>query len=148
MLNKIMIFIFSIIGILNFSATYASSEDDILGTWINQAGDGMIEISVQQGKHIGIIKGSSDPAGENRKDVNNPNPELRDRELRGVKIIGDLHYQSAKKKWLGGWIYDPNNGKTYKCKAALNDSNELEIRGYIGVPAFGRTEVWKRKTDS
>ena len=26
----------------------------------------------------------------------------------------------------------------------MTDDNTLEIRGYIGVQTFGRTDVWKR----
>jgi uncharacterized protein (DUF2147 family) len=26
----------------------------------------------------------------------------------------------------------------------MKDKNTLDIRGYIGISAFGRTDVWKR----
>jgi uncharacterized protein (DUF2147 family) len=47
-------------------------------------------------------------------------------------------------KWEDGKIYDPNNGKKYSCNMKLKDNNTLEIRGYIGISLFGRTEVWTR----
>ena len=46
--------------------------------------------------------------------------------------------------WSGGTIYDPEEGKTYKCVMKLADENTLNVRGYIGVPAFGRTVTWLR----
>ncbi len=137
--NTIFFLMFSLMSLGEVGAV---TKDDVLGEWINQAGDGLIEISWQQGKILGIIKGS--PDGQDRKDINNPDPTLRDRSLQGVKILGDMSYRENN-YWSGGWIYDPNNGKTYKCKMKLIDSKTLEIRGYVGISLFGRTEVWEKK---
>jgi uncharacterized protein (DUF2147 family) len=41
-------------------------------------------------------------------------------------------------------VYDPENGKTYSGKMYLTATNQLELRGYVGFPIFGRTEFWKR----
>ena len=139
-----MIKILMVFGLLSSGTANAISEADILGTWINQAGDGQIEISKQGEVYAGGIVGSTDPNSPVRKDVNNPNEELRDRSLIGLKILGQLFYRGDN-QWSGGWIYDPNNGKTYKCKMTLKDSDTLDIRGYIGVSVFGRSEEWKRK---
>lgn len=43
-------------------------------------------------------------------------------------------------------MYDPNNCKTYKCKMELPEPDMLTIRGYLGVPVFGRTELWTRQS--
>jgi uncharacterized protein (DUF2147 family) len=32
----------------------------------------------------------------------------------------------------------------YSCVITLTDENTMDIRGYIGVKALGRTDVWKR----
>ena len=47
--------------------------------------------------------------------------------------------------WSGGFIYDPNSGKTYRGKIKLTDPDTLRLRGYIGISLLGRTEVWKRQ---
>ncbi len=144
MKQTIKILILMVLGFISLGEVSAITEADILGTWVNQAGDGLIEISLQQEKYSGTIMGGTDE--EDRKDVNNPDPALRDRSLSGVKILGDLSYRENN-MWAGGWIYDPNNGKTYKCKMKLTDSKTLEIRGYVGISAFGRTEIWKKKDE-
>ena len=46
--------------------------------------------------------------------------------------------------WKNGTIYDPDSGKTYSAKATLVSPNELDLRGFIGVSMFGRTEKWTR----
>ncbi len=46
----------------------------------------------------------------------------------------------------GGEILDPNNGKVYRSQMRLTDAGrKLEVRGYIGVPLFGRTQTWLRE---
>ncbi len=141
-IRLLMIMIFSLVS---FSTAYAIEEEEILGTWINAAGDGQVEISKQGEKYIGTVLGSTDPDSPDRKDINNPDPDLRDRSLQGMQILGDLTFRGDN-KWAGGWIYDPNNGKTYKCKMSLKDNNTLKLRGYVGVSVFGRTEEWTRKS--
>ena len=46
--------------------------------------------------------------------------------------------------WKKGTIYDPDNGKTYKCKLRLVSDDVLNVRGYIGVSLIGRTSQWTR----
>ena len=46
--------------------------------------------------------------------------------------------------WAKGTIYDPEDGKTYKCKMTLTDPKTLGVRGYIGISLIGRTTVWTR----
>jgi len=57
--------------------------------------------------------------------------------LEGMKADGD--------KWDGGQILDPKNGKTYRCILKLMGKGEtMQVRGYIGISVFGRTQVWER----
>ncbi len=56
--------------------------------------------------------------------------------LRAMKADGD--------EWKGGLILDPANGKEYKCIISFKDNNTLKVRGYIGTPWLGRTQLWYR----
>ena len=59
--------------------------------------------------------------------------------MSGLKKTGDAEYG-------GGEILDPNNGKVYKSKLkVLDNGNKLDVRGYIGVPLLGRSQVWLRE---
>lgn len=65
-------------------------------------------------------------------------------------IVGMLFMSGLKKtgeaEYGGGEILDPNNGKVYKSKVKLLDKgNKLDVRGYIGVPMLGRSQVWLRE---
>ena len=47
--------------------------------------------------------------------------------------------------WGKGKILDPKKGKNYKVKLSLtNNGQKLKVRGYIGTPALGRTQIWER----
>jgi uncharacterized protein (DUF2147 family) len=53
----------------------------------------------------------------------------------------DRHRLSSDRRFA--LLYDPKTGHTYRGKiAAVGD--RLDLRGYIGIPAFGRSETWKR----
>ena len=58
--------------------------------------------------------------------------------LWGLKPDGD--------GWAGGHILDPKNGKTYNAKLSLQDGGRaLRVRGFIGTPLLGRTQIWLRQ---
>ena len=68
---------------------------------------------------------------------------------KGAKIIG-LKIMSGLRRdgfaYSGGEILDPENGKTYRAKATLSpDGRVLEVRGFIGVSLFGRSQNWYRE---
>ncbi len=60
--------------------------------------------------------------------------------IRGVKQDAD-----DKTLWNGGDILDPANGKVYKVRLKpVQDGKALEVRGFIGMPMFGRSQTWIR----
>ena len=64
--------------------------------------------------------------------------------LIGMTIVSGLKKQGDE--YTGGEILDPAKGKVYKSKATLRDGGQrLEVRGYIGAPMFGRSQVWQRE---
>lgn len=85
-----------------------------------------------------------DANGQPRLDVLNPNPTLRS--VRGDKIVivKGLRYNSKNDKWAGGKIYDPVVGKTYDAIAEFENPTKLKMKGYIGMPSFGKSFIWTR----
>jgi uncharacterized protein (DUF2147 family) len=47
-------------------------------------------------------------------------------------------------KWSGGSIYDPDSGRSYKCRLETLDPERLQVRGFIGFALLGRSQVWTR----
>ncbi len=47
--------------------------------------------------------------------------------------------------YVDGRVLEPKSGKIYKGKANLSaDGKRLRLRGYVGLSALGRTQVWIR----
>jgi uncharacterized protein (DUF2147 family) len=68
---------------------------------------------------------------------------LKNQPILGMVILRDL--KKDDDEWSGGTILDPGNGKTYKCKIAVEDGGKkLKVRGYIGLSLLGRTQHWVR----
>ena len=82
-------------------------------------------------------------------DRNNPDESLRDRSLIGLELMRDFKH-NGKNKWEDGRIYDPENGKTYRCKLTLKDKDTIELFGYIkiGFVKLGRNTAWIRVVEN
>lgn len=140
---KLLAQIFAFLLAIAFGAVVVAETPGVVGRWRNEAGDAVIALSIASD---GTLLGVGAPGGANpdRRDVNNPDPNLKGRKLLGAPILwGFKPDNEDKTKWVDGRIYDPDNGKTYDCKLRLEDG-ELHIRGYVGISLFGRTTVWTR----
>lgn len=117
-------------------AGYAQS---VVGTWVTEGGDSQVEI-YQSGDNLsGKIVWLKQ--GDDQLDVHNPDKKMQSRKLVGVNILTGLTKKKGE-KWEGGKIYNPKNGKTYKCSIWL-EGNKLKVRGYVAM--FHETQTWTRK---
>ncbi|MBI5326118.1 MAG: DUF2147 domain-containing protein [Ignavibacteriae bacterium] len=147
-------FISALIGILFISeiivAQVAKDFDTVLGNWITGKGDAKVQIYKKNNKYFGKIiwlKNPNDENGKPKVDKENPEESLQKRPILGMEILTDFVYDGDY-TWVDGDIYDPKSGSTYSCKMYLSkDYKTLEVRGYIGISLFGRTETWKRVDD-
>ena len=121
--------------------------DRLIGVWEPSNGRARVKVEKIGAKYYGKIvwlKEAIDPVTKQPKvDKNNPDPNLQNIPLKGFRMLKDFVY-AGKDEWNEGTIYDPLNGSTYSCTIKMTDKNSLEIRGYIGVSALGRTDIWKR----
>lgn len=149
--------------------------DALLGTWWTDGRTARVEITkyevVKDGKKTGewryrgkicwLKEPNYEPghaeAGQPKRDAKNPDASLRDRKILGLAMLDKFKYD-GEKTWNEGTIYDPKSGKTYNCQITLvepeppanpdapKDPVKLNVRGYVGIPMFGRTTVWTRYT--
>ena len=141
---------FTLIAILFVPLFLHAQADKIEGTWITEKGTSAVDITNSGGKYAGKISWLEEPNenGKPKVDDENPDPQLAKRPIMGLAIVKNFDYDSRKKKWEEGSIYDPNNGKTYDCFAWFEDNNynNLYIKGYVaGIKALGRKTIWTRK---
>ncbi|MBS0240921.1 MAG: DUF2147 domain-containing protein, partial [Proteobacteria bacterium] len=99
-----------------------------IGVWIDDTGQGAIEIKDCGGKLCGSLvwtKSNSKPEGCK------------------VAILGEL---SAEKSgsWGGGWIYDPRADARFDVEITPVGAEKLKVMGYKRVKALSRTMTWTR----
>jgi len=125
------------------AALVAQQANPILGRWLTQPGDGIIEITrTADNTYQGTIIGGNAPR---RLDEHNPKPGRRQQLLLGQVILKNMH-EDSDGALAGGTIYEPDTGRTYKCHIETLDHDRLKVRGFIGVSLLGRSQVWTRFT--
>lgn len=78
-------------------------------------------------------------------DSKNPDPQLRGRPMCGLQLFsGFKNHAKNKKVWDGGSIYKADEGDTYKSTLSVISKDKLYLRGYVGIPLFGKTQYWTR----
>ena len=154
---KQTLIVFTLFGALSGSPALAMDGSAIVGVWATDpeggGGPAHVEIYADGDQYEGKIIWLEEPlytvedAGETpgipKEDHNNPDPALRSRPIVGLVIMKAFVFD-GKKSWHKGTIYDPDNGKTYKCKVRFGDDGVLKVRGFIGFSMLGRTEQWTR----
>lgn len=142
-----------IIGLLlGVSPAIAADPDAVMGLWTTRDGKAKVEIFKCGERYCGKLAELKEPnypandskgmGGKPKIDRENPSPALGARPLLGLQILQDFTFNGDT--WEGGTIYDPENGKTYKCKMKIDGANKLDVRGFIGISMIGRTETWSR----
>lgn len=97
----------------------------------------------------GVLSGKIEKIFKEPGEDENPKCDKCEGERKDKPIIGMVFMSGLKKdgdEYTGGEILDPNNGKVYRSKIKLiEDGKKLSVRGYVGAPMFGRSQVWVRQ---
>jgi len=71
--------------------------------------------------------------------------ERKDQPVVGMVILRDLKLEADGDGFGGGDILDPESGSVYRCALHLEgEGKRLNVRGYIGLSLFGRSQTWLR----
>ena len=134
---------FRTLAVALFLATSLRAQDSasgVLGKW-REPGGSVIEV-YKCGADVCAKMVFLSQEAASQVDSNNPEASARTRPLCGLQIgygfkLGDAsHAESGK-------LYDPKSGKTYRGSMTAQ-GEQLNLRGYIGIKAFGRSEIWTR----
>ena len=144
--------IFALIGFLAYPFVNVQAQevksDDILGVWLNEDKDAHVDIYKEGDVYFGKIIWLDEPNEENgepKLDDENEDESLRTRPVMGLLLLRDFVFDEDE--WEDGRVYDPKNGKDYKCYMEFpdeDDKDKLKVRGYIGFSLLGRTTYWTR----
>lgn len=129
-----------------FAQEDSTASNAVLGEWLTAEGTSKIQIYRCGEEFCGKISWLKEPErdGKPRVDDKNPEERLRTQLLMGMEILKGFTFD-GEDTWKGGKIYDPKSGNTYSAKMTLANPKTLELRGYILMPLFGRTETWTRE---
>ena len=145
----------ALVWVLGTSSVWANG-DQIIGSWLTPEDKAVVEIYREGDQYFGKFTYLKEPnypadnaegfAGQPKLDRNNPDAAEHTSPIVGLVMLNGMNYNGEKKgkhNWKGGKIYDPGNGKSYKCTIKLNADGSLDLRGYIGISLFGRTQTWQ-----
>ncbi len=128
--------------IMPFAAALAQ---DVIGKWKLEDGTAVVEVYKSGDSFNGKIVWLQNPTeadGTPAKDTNNPDKNLRSREIMGLNMLSGL--KKTGNEYSGGKIYDPGNGKTYNCSMKV-EGDVLKVRGSLDKKGLiGRTMDWFR----
>lgn len=123
----------------------AAFAQDVIGKWKLEDGTAIVEVYKSGDSFNGKIvwlKNPTEADGTPAKDDNNPDKNLRSREVLGLNMLSDLKKNGSE--YTGGKIYDPGNGKTYNCSMKV-EGDVLKVRGSLDKKGLiGRTMDWFR----
>ncbi len=126
-----------------------------MGLWFNHSGKGAVEIRpcAETGRDAnylcGFIVWLKDPMNKNGEpltDGYNEDPKKRTRPICGLPVLGSLRPMSDG-SWDLGWVYDPEQGKSFDAAIQLGSADRLILTGYKGIKFFSKQFVWKRAPD-
>jgi uncharacterized protein (DUF2147 family) len=124
-------------GLCAMSAARAANPNGVFGTWWTQDHDGVVQIAPCNTGLCGTVVGITgfQPDGSPPQDLHG-HSRCRLRIIPGGTFDVDGIWNAR--------ITDPNDDKTYTIQLRLDDDGHLRMRGYIGIPLFGRTVYWTR----
>ena len=140
--------------LLLLSAATACGADSsgILGSWKTEMDESKVEIYRCGEKLCGKIVWLKNPVYTDSRDGvigtpvidrKNPDPSLKSRPVLSLQILEGFTAE-GNNTWGNGTCYDPKSGNIYRGKIRLAAPDRLVLRGYVGIPLFGRTSVWTR----
>ncbi|MEO6000615.1 MAG: DUF2147 domain-containing protein [Chitinophagaceae bacterium] len=127
----------------------AQTRNDIVGTWMSSQRNVMVKIytdsSFFKGKVIWFDDSDNKSLPMNvRKDIKNPNKNLRLRKIIGIDVLRGLRYNAKCKCWQDGKIYDVQTGRTWNASITLENINKVKVRGFWHYEFIGKSMIFRR----
>jgi uncharacterized protein (DUF2147 family) len=123
---------------LMVSAASAAPVNSPVGSWLTANGHGVVAIAQCGDALCGRI------VGIDREPREAMPTDVHGRSQCGLTIITNER-PSGDGTWLGD-VTDPRDGSTYQAKLWLDEDGNLHLRGFIGIPLLGSTQIWRKFT--
>ena len=138
-LIRVVMFVGGLMAMPALAAETASTQaGSPVGTWTTANGHGVVDIEQCGDALCGRIVGIDRLAGD-------PMPtDVLGRPQCGLTIITNQKAKVDGKWW--GQITDPRDGGTYQAMIWVDQGGDLNLRGFIGIPQLGATQIWHKFT--
>lgn len=148
-LKQSAVFAIAVAAALMSSAAWADNASPV-GLWRSVddvSGKPRAVIRITESK--GVLQGRIEKAFPAPNEDPNPKCLKCEGALKNAPVVGLVILTGLKKdgdEYTGGQIFDPENGQTYRSKIqVVEGGKKLNVRGYIGVPTLGRSQIWERQ---
>jgi uncharacterized protein (DUF2147 family) len=146
-MKTIVISVFLGLGFQCLLVSPAVAQAEISGRWLPPEKDSVVEIYACGDLLCGRIAELAEPldeSGNPKVDTNNEDDAQRGRPLLGMELLNGFS-RNGPGDFRDGEIYNPRDGKLYKAVLTLLEDGTLKVRGYVGVPLLGKTQIWTRE---
>lgn len=127
-----------------FQSAHADNHD-VAGYWLTENERAVIKIEPCADSICGniywIIEGGMQFDDFNKDEM------LKGRPMCGLEILSDFD-KAGENDWESGTIYKADDGDIYKANVELQEDGTLKVRGYLGMPFLGKTQIWTRVSAS
>lgn len=122
-------------------ASPALAAEPITGRWVTAEKDAIVSIEKCGKTLCGRIARFlvPPPDGRDQRDINNPDPKLKQRKLLGMPVLTGF---TADDDLWRGQIYDPKTGRSYRSVVRRKGPGTLEVQGCIAI--FCQSQLWRR----
>ncbi len=130
-----------IVGAL--SSAKAQTAFDPTGLWLTENKRSVIDVKKCGDSLCGYISWIIE--GGMQFDNKNPQENLRGQPMCGLQIVQGLKQNKNNlNEWQNGKIYKADDGDVYDATLTIKSQDRLKVRGYVGVPLFGKSQNWTR----
>ena len=145
--------IFTLISAIMFAIPTFAQEinkngDEIIGEYLTDRGGSKSKVRVTKAEdgtytaQLFWVQNPLDKNGNKRKDVKNPDKNLRNVDIDKVVVIKGLKFDKSEGEWNGTKIYDPSKGIRVDIEAEFVDTKKLKLFGNIW--GIGTTIYWTK----
>lgn len=146
MLMTFGVFALMMAAVPAMAQTQGKAAPSPLGLWLTENGRSVIEVrpckndtALVCGRIHWIIDGGM------KFDEKNPDIAQRANPMCGLQILTGFKLQDGA-NWIDGKIYKADEGDIYNATIQMLPTGKMLVRGYIGMPLFGRSQTWTRVT--
>ena len=142
---------FALLSAMTLWSAHAAAQMTPIGNWHSiddetKKPKAEVRISLNAaGTLSGVVEKSLLPVSDEDPLCNLCTDDRKGKPKIGMEIIRGGKKAEGKDVWEEGKILDPNNGKNYSLRLTpIEGGKKMEVRGYIGTPMIGRTQIWIR----